>query len=201
MIHHTSPSTSSSSPSSSQTTISGYDLMKSLTAIAFVILGVNCQVFLLHLNASVIPPSSSNLTANTTTATATTTGKSLQELFSLHHHAISVTLLTINVFGFNLMVTHSLRAPNEVLYNILAIGGVGYTTYQMAKVYSSVLSMYLGILSLFSMAVVILSLSDRFRGIYLYNHQRITNILRRCIKAGFQDQLLPVSVQEHSHVP
>jgi hypothetical protein len=99
------------------------------------------------------------------------------------------------------MVTHSLRAPNEVLYNILAIGGVGYTTYQMAKVYSSVLSMYLWILSLFSMAVVILSLSDRFRGIYLYNHQRITNILRRCIKAGFQDQLLPVSVQEHSHVP
>ncbi|KAK2404852.1 hypothetical protein QL285_054174 [Trifolium repens] len=192
-----------SSPSSSSQTAaaSGYDLTRSLTAIAFAILATNGQVFLVHLNGSVIPPSSTNLTANTTTAISNTTGKTLQDVFSIYHFPIFVTLITLNVFGFNLLVSHSLRSPNEVVYNIATIAGVGYAAYHMAKVYSWMLSLSIGGLSLFSMAFVILSLSDRFCGIYQCNRQRITNLLRRCIKALFQDQLIPVSTspQEHTH--
>jgi hypothetical protein len=115
----------------------------------------------------------------------------MQDLFQRHRHPLFVDSLTINIFGFVLLVTHCVRARSEIVYNITAILALGYGIYDMSTVYSTDLAFYLTVLLIISATIV--HESDRFRNIYVHLLERfVRSVLTKPIRGLFQDPPLPL---------
>ncbi|KAK2458778.1 hypothetical protein QL285_005895 [Trifolium repens] len=169
--------------------------MKSLVAICLAILIINAQFMAIHLNASVIsppsitnpPPPSTPTVATTQNSTVTmhdpTTQKStvtMHDLLILHESLLFVTVLTPNLFGYALFVSHCLRARTKLVFNLIAFLGVGWATHAMSRIYSPSLASFLGYISLF----VLCSESATIRRFSQIVYERIFVALGWCVNTS-----------------